>query len=196
MIVFGWRCPVACAADRLIVGLKPIWAVLTRPGLPPIARTTKQHKIIGGNIARLIARDLVRDPMVDLQITGFIICSTDCTFAIKSVNQLVLEVFGPNLSSSFSAGFHFCGIAEPVSGDLSAVSCRYLERLQWNLLFAHIARGARCVIVSILLAQILCRDVAMRQNMVDNGLCAFRGYRPQLREKLRRQIIMLLLSLF
>lgn len=146
-------------------------AVLATPTLGPLTGCTEQ--LIGRNLRRIVdyrfSGNRERDTMIDLKVVSFVFCSANGAVPVLFIEQGVSDCSRyPGASSQLFRPCLFES-SEAVSSDPPAGRTFYPEGLKRNPLLPDVSRCAGRVVVAIGGPEVVCRDEAMLQDVIDDG---------------------------
>lgn len=170
--------PVAASAQAHRAAQPTIRAVFTRPGLRSVTGSAQKHEILGARLGiRGLPADLIRDPVVHLEVPGAGPQAAYLALLSGRCNQGELQ--GSRQGGSPVPAGERCtsGGCKAVGSDATAVAAGNAEGLDRDAAFPHVSCSPRRMVVPVLVAEFLRRDIAVGEDMLKNGSRTFGAHR-------------------
>jgi hypothetical protein len=162
----------------------PVWAVFARPRLASVARSANEHVIFQTEFARSLTAYLVGDSVVYLKKGWDKFATTKRAFCPVAVDELLLESLGEFGSAAVDRATNRSRIAEAVSGNCTAVFRLHAMSFDGDAEIGHVLDGAGRMGLAIEVFQILRRNLAEFQDVIDYGFGALARYGMESSQKI------------
>jgi hypothetical protein len=117
-----------------------------------------------------ITSNFIRDTVINLEVTIFVLFEAHRAFASSLLNQTVLELFRKDSAAFQFVSAYFGGIGKPICGDGATLFVLHSESFERDALFTHVSRGPWRMLVAIFRFKFFGGYKSMFEDMVNYNL--------------------------